>query len=162
MLGDGEQNTVVNGFTPEDMGDSFLDLGEQLGDIPDLQLIPDNTEARVRLTKAEIKETGDNSKVPGTRYINAFLVADDFPNSQGIGHLMMLPSTESDEKQKMNRLRAIKDFCLAFKVSQVGTKLMLSEAANAQPTAWAIIGIEKDQTGQYPDKNRIKRFVVQR
>ena len=157
MLGDNE-STMENAATDADMGESFLDLGENLNDVPDLILIEDNTEARVRLTKAIVK---DSKTTAGNRYIEAYVVADDFPNSPAIRIMMMLPSADSDAKQKMDRLRSIKDFCTAFGVQQAGTKLMLEAAVASQPWAWAIIGIEKGE-GEYKDKNRIKRFVVKR
>jgi hypothetical protein len=138
------------------MGESFLDLGENLNDVPDLILIEDNTEARVRLTKAIVK---DSKTTAGNRYIEAYVVADDFPNSPAIRHMMMLPSETSDAKQKMDRLRAIKEFCTAFGIQQAGTRIMLEAGATKQP--WAIIGIERGE-GEYRDKNRIKRFTAER
>jgi hypothetical protein len=157
MLGDNE-STINGTATDADMGESFLDLGENLNDVPDLILIDDNTEARVRLTKAIVK---DSKTTAGNKYIEAYVVADDFPNSPAIRIMMMLPSADSDAKQKMDRLRNIKDFCTAFGVQQVGTKLLLEAAVANQPWAWAIIGIEKGE-GEYKDKNRIKRFVAKR
>ena len=155
MLGD---NVTENTEGFGDTGESFLDLGENLNDVPDLELIPDKTETRVRLVKAEVKQ----SENTGNRYIGTYLIADEFPNSPGINSIIMLPSENDDMKQKMDKLRKLKDFATAFGIVQVGTKLLLDQAVADQPTCYAIIGIEVDKNGEYPDKNKVKRFVLPR
>lgn len=129
---------------------SFLDLN--LNDVPSLDAV-EAGEYEVRIVEVEIK----TSKNTGGEMILCRLDIPSEPASKDLTHVMMLPTAADDEKKKVRRLQAIKEFCDAFGIDySKGLSLHNPEGL----TAWAILGIE--ETDEYGRQNRVKRFIHSR
>lgn len=91
-------------------------------------------------------------KTSGKQSIRVLLDVPDEANAETIFHYLSLPNADDTEKQKMNKLRRIKNFLQAFDLSQddpyedwVGHK------------SWALVKQETDQDGN--PRNSVTRFL---
>ena len=135
--------------------ESFLDLGN-LEDVPELTTVVDG-EYELQLTSLEVGESGQQSKHPGDKYLMAKVDVVGKPTSKSIVHVMMLPTERDGEKQKLSRLRAIKNFYKAFKIPTSGPIEFNSYIGN---TGWALLREEESDDPQYGMQNRVRRFSV--
>lgn len=118
-----------------------------LNDLPEVGPVAPG-EYEVMITKAE-DYIGKDSGKPSIRIIF------DIPNelsADSIFYYLGLPNSNDTEKQKINKLRRIKEFLAAFDLDQnsaynewVGRK------------AWALINQEPDIHGEI--RNSIRRFI---
>ena len=130
---------------------SFIDFGgDDLSQTPDLEVLPDNTEAKLRLNALSV-EVGQKSGKP---YLLAIVAASDYPDSRDIRHMMMLPTDEDDPKQVQNRKRAIKYFGQAFGIPLTG-KVDFEKYLGRE--AYAVLGVNPDEG--YGEQNRVKRWT---
>lgn len=129
--------------------ESFLDLGEDLEDIPDLTTVPDEDyELRlVTLERRPGKEKGP--------YLFSEMELVGQPDTKIIRHVMMLPSVKDPERKAKNRKRAIKYFYKCFGIPTAGSVVFAEYIGN---TGWATLTEETDP--QYGPQNRVARFRV--
>lgn len=133
---------------PNDNG-SFYDFGdEDLENVADLTILPDDTEAKLQLDSVTV---GESDK--GNQYWQARLTIVGEPDAPQVRHLMMLGG--NDERQINNRKRRRKYFCQAFGISMSGS-VDFSKYYGRQ--AVGILGVEED-TG-YGASNNVKRWVT--
>lgn len=131
---------------PEDV-ESFLDLGEDLNDIPDLVTVADE-DYELRMVTFE-KRPG---KGKGPFLFTEFELVGQ-PDTKIIRHVMMLPTAQNAERQQKNRKRAIKYFYKCFGIPTAGPVTYADYVGN---TGWATVTEETDPT--YGKQNRIARF----
>jgi hypothetical protein len=127
--------------------ESFLDLGEDLNDIPDLSTVAEE-DYELRLVTFE-KRPG---KAKGPYLFTEFELVG-MPDTKIVRHVLMLPRAQDPERQKKNRKRAIKYFYLAFGIPTAGPIVYADYVGN---TGWATLTEENDK--QYGKQNRIVRF----
>lgn len=126
---------------------SFLDLGEDLDDIPDLMTVADE-DYELRLVTFE-KRPG---KAKGPFVFTEFEIVGQ-PDAKIVRHVMMLPTDKDSERQKKNRKRALKYFYKCFDIPRVGPIVYADYIGN---TGWATLTEETDP--KYGKQNRIARF----
>lgn len=130
----------------DDQG-SFLDLGEDLDDIPDLSTVVDE-DYELRLVTLE-KRPG---KKKGPFLFTEFEIVGQ-PDTKIIRHVLMLPTANDSERQQKNRKRALKYFYKCFSIPTSGPVVFADYIGNA---GWATLTEEEDPT--YGKQNRIARF----
>jgi len=130
--------------------ESFLDI--DLEGVPELTLLDDNTEVEVKCFSAEVKES---QATPGSMYISLGLEVVGIPTAANIYHMLFLPKQDDEEKKKLNKLRSLKGAAEIFGVSFGASGIDVAEFVGN--SAWAIVGVE--QSEEYGDKNKIKRFI---
>lgn len=135
---------------PKDILDdqeSFLDLGEDLDNIPDLSTVVDE-DYELRLVTLE-KRPG---KKKGPFLFTEFEIVGQ-PDTKIIRHVLMLPTANDSERQQKNRKRALKYFYKCFNIPTSGPVVFADYIGN---TGWATLLEETDPT--YGKQNRIARF----
>jgi len=130
---------------------SFVDLGD-LSDVPEQHSVVAG-EWRVRGISLEMRKQKPE-KGTGSYLMALMEIADD-PDSKLITHVMMLPAENDPERTKNQRLRAIRDFRVAFGLGTSGP-LNFSDFEGAY--GYAILVEEEDAT--YGSQNRVKKFTV--
>lgn len=122
-----------------------------LENVPELVAVPEG-EYEVR-----IMEAGEHiSKSSGMPMIKVVLEIVGQPNAETIYHYITLPQPDDDERKRNNKRRRIKEFLLAFGLSQQSD---FSEWVGR--VAWALIGQETDDRTGLP-RNTVKRFIESR
>lgn len=130
-------------------------LDVNFNDGGELELIPDNTETKLRVTRSET--------TPGKSDPDATLLVlrlEDPSNNlvDDIYHRQVVPdprTKEEDPKAYMKAVNRFRDLCVCFGVSIDGT---LDSDDFVGATGDCIIRIEDDP--QYGRKNSIKRFIT--
>lgn len=131
----------------------ILDLsGFDPDNIPEGEVAPDGTEARLRITNV-IKGTDKN----GTDYIMPFFEDPENPNLKDFGDYLPLPNGQDTPKEVGNKLRRLKLFSESFQVNIFGGEFDLSECEGQ--TGWVILGIGKDRDDS--PVNKVKKYLVQ-
>ncbi len=128
---------------------SYLDLGEDLGEIPDEKTVSPG-EYEVRLASLELTKT---KKDPSREMLAAAIEVVGEPLAKTIYHYLLIAKPNDDAKQALRRKRAIKRFYEAFKIPLVGKVKFEEYVGN---TAWVVLGEESDK--EYGMQNRISRF----
>lgn len=127
--------------------ESFLDLGEDLDNVPDLTTVADE-DYELRLVTFERRP----GKKKGPFLFTEFEIVGQ-PDTKIIRHVLMLPTDNDPERQKQNRKRAIKYFYKCFSIPTAGPIVYSEYIGN---TGWATLLEETDPT--YGKQNRIARF----
>jgi hypothetical protein len=140
---------TLEDFEGQDEGIN-IDLGTDLGEVPDMTSLPDGSEANLKLTDIDVRV----SKKTGGKFIYALLDPFEEPNAKLINHVMMLPTEGDTDKAKNNRLRAVRDFYTAFGIPLSGSVDLREYIGN---TSWAILKEEED--AEYGSSNRVRRWV---
>ena len=126
---------------------SFLDLGEDLNDIPDLSTVPDE-DYELRMVTLERRP----AKKKGPFLFAEFEILEQ-PDTKIVRHVLMLPTNQDTERQKKNRKRALKYFYKCFNLPPSGPVVFADYIGN---TGWATLTEETDPV--YGKQNRIARF----
>lgn len=126
---------------------SFLDI--DLANVPELIVLPEG-EYKVRVAHAELKQSQK-----GNRYLNFRMEVPSEPTSEDIYHMIMLPTPEDSDKQKIKRRTELRDFCLAFGVDPSATPLQIGNFVGGE--SWALLGEEDDPT--YGKRNIVKTII---
>ncbi len=145
---------------------SFMSTPD-LDSVVETSLLPAGTECQLEVKS--VKTDNDLTGEKGKRYILPFLMpVGDFQDDQGndvfpdgFNHYMGLPINEGehavfDDARSSNRKRLqYKAFldALGFEGKPESPDELVGY------TCTAILGVEVDKNGVYPDKNRIQRFV---
>jgi len=127
--------------------ESFLDLGEDLDDIPDLSTVVDE-DYELRLVTLERRPGKEKGPFLFTEYE---IIGQ--PDTKIIRHVMMLPREQDSERQKKNRKRAIKYFYKCFGINTAGPVVYADHIGS---TGWVTLSEEDDP--KYGKQNRIVRF----
>ena len=114
----------------------------------------------LQITKAEIKESGPNSKRPGSPQLVVTVGFTEEPNVPNITQFISLPHEEDDAKSALFKTLLVKRFLAAFKVSHASNGLDLDEIVLELPGHTAVLGVKLDE----PDDNGniYNRLIVPR
>lgn len=137
----------VQDVNPETEKESFLDLGEDLDEIPDLSTVADE-DYELRLVTLERRP----GKAKGPFLFAEFEITGQ-PDTKIVRHVLMLPTAKDSERQQKNRKRALKYFYKCFGMPSVGPVVFADYVGN---TGWATLTEETDPV--YGKQNRIARF----
>ena len=127
---------------------SFMDVN--LDEAKDMVILPDGTPAELEVRSVKI--------VPEKSYI-----AINFkPLNQGefvssFTERVFFPKEDDEAEKRNNKLLQIKKVVAAF---DLGSPREISEEYLLGKTVWAVLGIEHDASGAYPDKNRVKQYMA--
>ena len=139
----------------------YSNLEEEIKNVPEMAILPAKTEARLRIVKVDHGVVEDEAKETyGAEYNMVTFDVPDEPNAPMFNHFMWDLAGAKDklsEKQYMDALRGFKDFAEAFNIDY-SRPFEWDEFVNLE--GWAIIGIKKDKSGEYPDQNKVMSFVV--
>lgn len=121
----------------------------------DLDNVPETSAVPEGEYEAVIVDAGDHvGKASGKSSIRIVVDLPGEANSETIYHYLALPTPDDDEKSRNRKLRRIKEFLNAFRLSQnddysdwVGHK------------TWALVGVEEDAQSGLP-RNTLKRFIA--
>jgi len=127
--------------------ESFLDLGEDLDEIPDLSTVADE-DYELRLVTFE-KRPG---KAKGPFLFTEYELVG-MPDTKIVRHVMMLATAKDSERKAKNRKRAIKYFYKCFNIPTSGPVVFADYVGNS---GWATLTEETDPV--YGKQNRIARF----
>jgi hypothetical protein len=108
-------------------------------------------EYQLRVLDAQVK----TSAKTGGEYLSAKLEIIGEPEAKDINHVMMLPTSNDDIKQKNKRLFAIQSFVKACGQDPANISNVQDLIGS---TCWAILVEEADP--EYGNQNRVRKFVV--
>lgn len=108
-------------------------------------------EYQLRVLDAQTK----TSNKTGGEYVSAKLEIVGEPEAKDINHVMMLPTSNDDVKQKNKRLSAIANFLRSCGLDPATTS-NINEVVGC--TLWAILTEETDP--EYGMQNRLRKFIV--
>lgn len=128
---------------------SFLDVA--LDDVPELKALEEG-EYEVQITSADI---GESDKTGG-KYLMLRLEVPTEPESKDFTHVLMLPADGDSEKQRIKRLSRLKEAMEAFGYDY--SQGIETDALEGL-TSWAYLAVE--ESGEYGEQNRVRRFVTQ-
>lgn len=115
-------------------------------EIPELEAVPDG-EYKVEITNVE--EKMDRNQRPGYRVT---LRVVDKPNTKRITHWVSMPVEGDDEDKANAKGRQVQAFAKAFKIK------------SDDPKEWeglvADVALVLENSAEYGDQNRVKRFIV--
>lgn len=138
-------------FFEEEEGATFIDLGD-LSDVPE-QIAVASGEYQLRGISLELRKQKPE-KGTGS-FLMALMEIPSEPNSKLISHVMMIPDDSNQERTKNARLRAIRDFRVAFGLGISGP-LNFRDFEGA--LGWAVLVEEEDP--QYGVQNRVRKFTA--
>lgn len=130
---------------------SYLDLGEDLGEIPDEKTVPGG-EYELRLAGLTLQHGTKND--PSRDMLVAQLEVVGEPLSKIIYHYLLIPKDKDIDRTRMRRKRAIKRFYTAFGMPLSGP-VKFEEYINS--TAWGNLTEEEDDQGR--PQNRLAAFT---
>ena len=125
-------------------------LGQNFDEVVDFVSVKEG-EYQLKVLDAQIK----TSQKTGGEYISAKLEVVGESSAKDINHVMMLPTTNDDVKQKNKRLAAIANFFKACGLDP-NTCSNISEVIGC--ICWALLVEEADP--EYGTQNRVRKFVV--
>lgn len=139
----------------------YSNMESEINSVPDKKILAPKTEARFRIVKVEegiVEKEGSDYYGMKFHSITADLPEHDAPMFNIF--LWDLDNVWKDENDKKDALRNFRDFarCVGLDFSRPfdwETDLNGKEG-------WAIMGIKKDKTGEYPDKNQISQYIIPR
>lgn len=138
----------------------YSDLEQEIRNAPDLRILPKDTEVRARIVSVQ---TGESDKTDSGMEARYFIVTFDVPSDP----LCPMFSTffwDLEDKDKIGAkgyqdlIRALRDFSAAFGIDL------------GRPFSWeddlpglegdVVLAVKKDKTGEYPDKNTIRKYII--
>lgn len=131
---------------PEEL-ESFLDLGVDLDEVPELKTVSAGEYELVLATFERRMKTGP------FLYLQ-FEIAGE-PAAKIVTHTIMLPTPKDEERQKDARLRAVKHFYKAFDIPTSGPVEFQNYIGNH---GWGILSEEESE--DYGIQNRVRRFIA--
>ena len=135
-------------------------LEKDIKDAPEMEILPKDTEAKLRIVKVDTGVIDDEAKNSfGAEWHSITFDIPSEVNCPMFNHFMWdLGSKDKvDPKQYQQALRDFRDFAEAFNIDY---SRPFDWEAFAGLEGWAILKVVKDKTGEYPDKNGIKKFIV--
>ena len=128
----------------------ILDLTNQaMDDIPESELLEENSEAELRIVNVTIDKNKNDEP-----YILPLYDIPESPNVDEFSHYMALPFNGQDPVKNKKAKRRLAAWAEAFGFD-LTEKLDVAEMRGAR--GWAILGVERDD--EYGDKMRVKRYV---
>ena len=133
----------------------YTDLEKEIEDAPEPKLLTSGTEvkARIVLVNSDISEKNDC-----TWYMPTFDVPDDPMVMMFSDFFWHLDKEKLDPKDYQQTLYKFKQFAQAFGIDYSRPFSWEDDLPGLQ--GWLIVGIQKDKTGQHPDKNSVRKYVA--
>jgi len=144
---------------------SFDDLN--LEDTPDREIMPEG-ETLLTCKSATVRES---KATPGTYYVELMYEPATNPLADLIVDRLFIPREDDDDRKKVNKRRAMKTALEALGVPLEVGNAILNQARTGSVTVdepidamlgqqtWAKLGIETDDKGLYPPKNRVSAYT---
>jgi len=139
----------------------YSSIENEIANAPDMRILPNNTEAKLRIVRVDSGIIDDESKSTyGAEWHSVtFDVPDDDLCPMFNDFFWDLNSRDKlNSKQYSAALRQFRDFAKAFGIDY--TRPFSWEDDLPGLEGWAILKVVKDKNGEYPDKNGIKRYIV--
>jgi hypothetical protein len=140
----------------------YSDLAREIEDVPDMEVLPNNSEVTIRIVKIDPGVVDKEEKDTfGAKYMMVTFDVPDEATCPMFSHFMWdLESKDVlNEKQFMGALREFRSFANTFGLDYT-RPFSWDELIGAEGDA--VLKVIKDKNGEYPDKNGIKRFVEPR
>lgn len=140
---------------------TFLDVNFE--GVEELKLFDTDEEVNLTVIRAEMHM----SKESDSQSLHCLFKSTDRPGHELIHCYMPNPEPNPDNQadiadKNQQKLLKRKRFFTAFGIDLATQRIDLTDPVNnalVGRSGWVVVGIEQDQSGQYPDKNFIKRFV---
>ena len=136
----------------DELGMGFLEVN--LSDIPKLVTVEEG-EHRVRCTSVLGKKSTTVRTSGQSMLLLRFVPAEEQYGKE-FTHVIMLPYAGIDERDKINRLNALKEACDALGVDYSGGQVNFRDFIGAE--GYAILSVE--QTDRYGEQNRVQEWVT--
>lgn len=131
-------------------------------DVPDPVILPvDNYQLGLNSAPVLLDQEEDPEKQYGGTgsYIKAYLEFIEHPEAAIITHVMMLPHEQSEEREALQRRRAIRQFCEAYNINYKADPINFEEGVGG--VAWATVKVNPPKGG-YDESNGIRRFILKK
>ena len=137
----------------------YSHLEREIKDAPEMQILPTDTEVLLRIVRVDSGVIDkEESDFYGAEWHSITFDAPNEPLCPMFNDFMWDLNSKDllSEKQYIAALRQFRDFAEAFNIDY---SRPFDWEALANLEGWAVLKIVKDKTGEYPDKNGIKRYV---
>lgn len=140
---------------------TFLDVN--FDGVEELKLFDTDEEVSLTIIRAEMHTSKDSDN----QSLHCLFKSTDRPGYELVHCYMPNPEPNPDNQadiadKNQQKLLKRKRFFTAFGIDLTAQRIDLTDPVNnalVGRSGWVVVGIEQDQSGQYPDKNFIKRFV---
>jgi len=133
----------------------YSDLESEIKDAPEPKLLTSGTEVKARIV---IVNSGVSEKNDCTWYMPTFDVPDDPMVMMFSDFFWNLDKDLLEPKDYQQTLYKFKQFAEAFGLDY--SRPFSWEDDLPGLSGWLIVGIQKDKTGQYPDKNSVRKYIA--
>jgi hypothetical protein len=138
----------------------YSSFEDEIENAPEMKILPKGTEAKLRIVKVDSGVIDDEAKDSyGAEWHSiTFDVPDEVLCPMFNYFMWDLNSRDRiPPKQFQSALRDFRDFAASFGIDY-SRPFEWEDLANLE--GWAELKVVKDRTGEYPDKNGVKRFIT--
>uniref|UniRef100_A0A6M3IDC8 Uncharacterized protein n=1 Tax=viral metagenome TaxID=1070528 RepID=A0A6M3IDC8_9ZZZZ len=139
----------------------YSQIEEEIANAPEQEILPANAEVKLRIVKVDSGIIEDQAKTSfGAEWHSVLFDVPSEVNCPMFNHFMWdLNSRDKiDPKQYQQALRSFKEFAEAFNIDYSRPFDWENDLLNLE--GWAVLKVVRDKTGEYPDKNGVKNFIV--
>ena len=138
----------------------YSQFEDEIKNAPEQQILPANTEARLRIVKVDSGVIEDESKkFYGAEWHSITFDVPQEALAPMFNHFMWdLNSRDKIGKQFQSALRDFRDFADAFNIDYSRPFNWEEDLVGLE--GWAVLKVVKDKTGEYSDKNGVKKFIT--
>ena len=134
----------------------YSDLEKEIQDAPEPEILPAGTEVKARII---IVNSGVSDKNDAKWYSVVFDVPSEILAPSFNDFFWDLVDRDKvDPKQVQNALRQYRTFGESFGIDW--SKPVNWEDDLPGSEGWVILGIQKDKTDEYPDKNTVRKYMT--
>jgi hypothetical protein len=128
---------------------------EDFSNIPELKILPEGSEVKLR-----ILEVSGGVNTNGEDYIRLRLDVVGEPLVKEVSYPISFPSPANKAKLSEKRFYySQREWGLMLKAFEIsGSQLDTSDWPGKE--AWAMLGVQSDKTGRYPDQNIVRRWLA--
>lgn len=133
----------------------------QEDDAQPIELIAARTEIQSRIAGTPVIKTSDDPEKTSI-WFEVLFEPVDYPTAGLITDRLFFPEAATEPRRRNEQLNRLNDFKACFgwtppvgEVPEVGTEFPELQEAIGNFR----VGIEKDRSGQYPDKNRVQAYL---
>lgn len=139
----------------------YSQIEKEIKDAPEPQILPKDSEVKLRIVRVDSGVIDDESKNSyGAEWHSiTFDVPDEALCPMFNDFMWDLNSRDKiDPKQYQAALRQFRDFADAFNIDYSRPFNWEDDLPGLE--GWAVLKVVKDKTGEYPDKNGVKKYIV--
>jgi hypothetical protein len=133
----------------------YSDLEKEIEEAPEPKYLPAGTEVKARIVQVG---TGVSDKNNCEYYMPLFDVPDDPMVMMFNDFFWHLDKEKLDAKDYQQSLYKFQKFAASFGIDY--SRPFDWEDDLPSKEGWMILGVAKDKTGQYPDKNNVKKYIA--